>query len=84
MTRYIWKYVVSLSSETTVPLAGTIVHVGIQSSWPMLWVEVDPSAEAVPRTFDVFGTGEPIPDGWQHRGTVQDGAFVWHVYERQP
>jgi hypothetical protein len=48
------------------------------------WAEHDPdSFGEQPRTFQVFGTGHPIPDGMSWVGTCDrtpDG-FVWHLYE---
>lgn len=36
------------------------------------------------RTFRVFGTGQPIPDRYVHRGTTERTAhgLVWHLFER--
>lgn len=81
-SRVIWKYAIPLGSEMTLALPGRIIHVGIQDGWPMLWVELLRGEAGRDRTFRVFGTGHDIPAGWEHRGTVMDAPFVWHVYER--
>jgi hypothetical protein len=42
------------------------------------------SGEAPPhRTFQVFGTGHPLPDGAEWRGTTDrdPAGLVWHLYE---
>ncbi len=51
-----------------------------------LWAEVDddnPGTEQ--RQFEIFGTGESIPDNSKYICTIQDwgftGNFVWHIYE---
>lgn len=80
--RVVWKYALAIGPEQTIAFAGRIVHAAVQDSFPMLWVEVDRAGTPVARTFRIFGTGQTIPDGWEHRGTVQDPPFVWHVYER--
>lgn len=38
------------------------------------------------RTFQVFGTGQPLPDGAQWRGTCDrlPSGLVWHLYEVKP
>jgi hypothetical protein len=47
------------------------------------WAEHDPSAEAVPRVFQVYGTGHPLPPEARYVGTCPRTAdgLVWHLYE---
>ena len=49
-----------------------------------VWIEQDdagerPDPQAI--LLQVFGTGQLIPPGYDHRGTVLIGPFVWHVYQ---
>lgn len=50
------------------------------------WAETEepaPDGTALQRTFQVFGTGHPLPDSAVWRGTCDrtpDG-LVWHLYE---
>lgn len=47
------------------------------------WAEDEPGAPTITRTFQVYGTGNPIPDHAVWRGTTDrtpEGA-VWHLYE---
>lgn len=64
----------------------SILHVATRSDDVVeLWHEFTPSRDAgIWRTFRVFGTGQPIPKGYIHRGTAltPGGQFVWHLYER--
>lgn len=46
------------------------------------WFECDPYAPCVDRVFHTFGTGQHIPEGFAYCGTVHDGSFVWHLYEK--
>ena len=52
----------------------------------MIWAEVNPGRILCIYYFDVFGTGQPLPDllGSEKRryvGTVQyPDSTVWHVY----
>jgi hypothetical protein len=45
---------------------------------------VDTESEMEEMRLQVFGTGHEIPDDWEHVGTVQDGEFVWHIFEELP
>jgi hypothetical protein len=47
------------------------------------WTEHDTDLTEEPRTFQVFGTGQPLPEDAGWRGTCDrtpDG-LVWHLYE---
>ena len=46
-------------------------------------VEPDSNPDArITRVMRVFGTGQPIPDGWVWRATTPRlGGLVWHVCE---
>lgn len=51
------------------------------------WAEHDPDAYTEePRTFQVFGTGQPLPDGAAWVGTCDrtPEGLVWHLYEVAP
>jgi|SRR5882672_3650781 len=54
------------------------------------WAEFDDDAEKggiFTRHFQVFGTGQPLPDGHiQYVGTTlaADGQLVWHLHEAIP
>jgi hypothetical protein len=42
-----------------------------------------PGGTLFQRTFQVFGTGQPLPEDAQWRGTTDrdPSGFVWHLYE---
>lgn len=82
----IWKYQLPLEPVFTlaVPLGATALHVAIQDGVPCLWAQVDPAAETTPRTLHMSGTGDLIPDGLIHLGTVQMNGYVWHYFEERP
>jgi hypothetical protein len=48
------------------------------------WVEHDPSLDRSNTgrkvNLRVFGTGDDIPDHFQHCGTTICGRYVWHLY----
>lgn len=88
MIRALWKFTVPLGKpiQHSVPAGGIIRHVALDhtSRDPALWIEVDPRPDAPTeiRTFNCYGTGHLIEgDNLFHRGTVQDGHWVWHLFE---
>lgn len=58
-----------------------------------IWIEVDNFDEGDDREnhadlmkeeeilFKVVPTGGLVDEGWTYHATVQDGSFVWHIYE---
>lgn len=83
--RAIYKYQVPVDGQIhdySIPTGAIVRHVDQQGNYPHLWVEVQSDAPTVTRTFRVFGTGHPIPDGFVYVGSTMDGPFVWHVFEQ--
>jgi len=87
-TRRVWKFTVTVDDSVTthsIPSGARIVHVSIGSSPNRVafWAEVDTLVNPVHRTFKVFGTGHPIPQGWVYVGTIPVPGYplVWHLYE---
>jgi hypothetical protein len=62
------------------------VLVAMQHGVPTLWCDVDADADGVAfkREFCVVGTGHTAPSDGEHVGSVIDGQFVWHIFERMP
>ena len=88
----IYKYPLEVTDrqEVRLPEGAMIVHVGVQNGFVCLWALVDPDAWNENRTFWVIGTGNPMPPGFGadgigfiHLGTVEWGAFMWHVWEQR-
>lgn len=96
--RTIWKFPLNFGVWNDVEVGmddtATIVLTAIDpaSSAPAVWIEHDPSASPVTMSFFVVGTGQEVPgstrledDGMspvEHVGSMIDGDFVWHVYQR--
>jgi len=87
----IWKYKVQVTDIFTIkniPEEAQVLSVQIdqKDDMPYLWALVDDDNAPSERTFEVFGTGNPIPvDMGIERvyiGTFQQGGFVWHLFER--
>ena len=83
----IFKYELKITDQQTIqmPLGATILSADQQAGGLYLWAEVDPTNPPSDRTFQIIGTGNPIPNVATCRrfiDTVVIGAFVWHVFER--
>lgn len=82
MSRAVYRYVVPvIGGALDVELSGPIVHVTTRNlDYVEFWAitgETEPSV----RTFEVFGTGHPLPHQAVYVGTALAGAFVWHLFE---
>ena len=85
MRKKIWKYPIKLGPQTIdMPKGSVIRHFALQNDIPTLWVEVDSSAELVPRNFIIVGTGHTFENtSLTYIGTVvgHEGVFVWHLFQ---
>lgn len=82
----IWKYNFDIGGEFIVemPRGAKVLTVQMQADRPCLWALVNlVDARTDERTFVVVGTGHPFdPTGREYVGTIQDGSFVWHIWEQ--
>jgi hypothetical protein len=79
----IWKYSFSIVDSQTIamPAGAKVLTAQKQGKTFVMWAIVDVSRPAEDRVFYVYGTGNPIDhDLGKWVATVQDGAFVWHVF----
>jgi hypothetical protein len=85
--RTIWKHEVKVGDDPTILLHddARIIRVGSQSRGVVtFWEEHSALGDnKVLHHFEVFGTGHRIPDGFEYVGSVDDGPFVWHLYEEK-
>jgi len=92
MVKKIFKYKLeplSTIQEINLPWDAEILDVQMQEAVGRrglcLWAVVDPAKENLIRKFQIFGTGWPLPyrfvNKYKHLKTIQDGSFVWHVFE---
>lgn len=81
----VWKFQVPIDGQAhsfQVPRSAELAHVGMQTRGAvMVWLVVYTEAPIEEMKLRVFGTGQEIPEPWEHVGTVQDDEFVWHVFE---
>lgn len=63
------------------PEGAEVLTVQIQNGEPHIWALVDTEKPRKLRSFEIVGTGQPADNLGRYVGTVQDGSFVWHVFE---
>lgn len=82
----IFKYPLKFENVQMVemPKGAVVLCVQAQDDFPCIWVEVDPDAPPICRSFVTYMTGELIDDGVARHyvGTYQviSRALVFHVY----
>lgn len=82
----IWKYPLSIRDAQDVSLleGSEILTVQMQGDVLCLWALASPGTSIKRRRIEIFGTGNPIPEGKRrYIATVQmaGGSLVWHVFE---
>ncbi len=80
----IWKYPINdgnSQSEIDVPENHAILTVAYQSGQLCLWVSVDPKSPKIHKLISSVGTGFPYNPTAKFIGTVQQGPFVWHIFD---
>jgi hypothetical protein len=80
----IFKYPLAIVHEQTIemPKHSKILCVQMQGGVLCLWAAVNPDALMEKRIISIVGTGNPTSvnlDGYI--GTVQQGYYVWHIFE---
>lgn len=83
----IWKFTLSTGAATTIvnmPEGAVVLRFALQHNVPTLWARVDPKNPPASRTFEIVGTGQPIPPSAVYVGTIDSGPFVWHALELRP
>lgn len=80
--KVVYKYEVGLLRKSThFALKGEVICAGPDASGiPCVWIEGHPGVTEQ-RSFEVFGTGNPIPDNSKAHGSYLNEPFVWHIYE---
>lgn len=87
--RKIFKYQLKIKDEQAIlmPKDAVIISAQFQSGALYLWAIVFPGNEKELRVFEIYGTGFDLPTTGMaartHIATVQDGSFVWHIFEPQ-
>jgi hypothetical protein len=79
----IYKYELKDGRGVEMPIGAKILSIQNQNNQPYIWALVDTDAECDFRYFTIVGTGHDFPeaDDFTYINTIQDGPFVWHIFE---
>ena len=79
----IWKYTLPAPRCTIdIPEDYHLLGVGHQGTQIVFWAEVDPSATKVPVEFAAVNTGDSVPEGYVHLGTIAIEDIIWHIFKK--
>lgn len=79
----IYKYPLEIKDvqQVEIPIGSNILSVQMQGEKLYLWALVAPEAPKKAVTVKIYGTGQPVDyRNMCYIGSVQNGAFVWHVF----
>lgn len=82
-----YKLRVTDTQKISMPVGAEILTVGVQEDFICIWALVNDDHAIEERTFEIFGTGNPIHGDMgisrNYLGTVfmHDGKLVWHIFE---
>ncbi len=81
----IYKYRLN-GRNVSLPEGAEILDIQYQNEKLTMWALVNPDVtKTATHMIEIYGTGESLPHGkWIHLKTLQQGAFVWHVFELLP
>lgn len=88
MTKIIYKYALERTDRAVVamPEGAEILTAQLRHNQICLWALVNPERPTEDRIVEIHGTGNPIQCDMgierKYIGTVQEGRFAWHVFER--
>lgn len=84
--RTVFKYPIEIVDDPYViaPVGAHFIHVGEDPFCSLcVWAEVDTERSKVKHSLLIVRTGHPLPDsGFSYFGSVKDGPFMWHFYQR--
>ncbi|TFH10743.1 MAG: hypothetical protein E4H07_04955 [Nitrosomonadales bacterium] len=84
MNKTILKFPLEFTEEQTilVPKDATFLSVQMQKDKLCLWAECVVNSDLEKRTVEILGTSHIFEfAARKYISTVQDGIFVWHIYE---
>lgn len=88
--RTVWKYVLDRASNPVrMPTEAQILTVAAQGHDLCMWALVTPSNATETRALEVYGTGQPIPNGLdlEYLGSAHFSdptPLVFHIFEHVP
>lgn len=82
--RTIYKYALLFceNNQFEVPKGTRFLHFDIQDGTPCVWADVIVGNPPETRNLAIHGTGHNVGTLSRYIGTVKDGPFVWHLYDK--
>lgn len=88
----IWRFPIDMRAaaengariEIEAPIGARILHIDLLQRAPhepSMWVKLDPDREPLKHTFEIVGTGNPVPENSEYVATWQQDGYVWHLFE---
>lgn len=84
MNKIVWKFRINGQGsqiQVQMPRDAKILYFAQQDGQLTIWAEVDPEATMEWRALQIVGTGHSVPHEGKYIGSLQDGVFVWHLYD---
>lgn len=81
----IWKFPLRLvngGQMVSAPPPFAIVRFAMQDGRPCAWAIVNDDLPPKTHGVAIVGTGHECPDDAAYRGSCEDRAFIWHLFER--
>lgn len=79
----IFKYPLQIATTQSVfmPEGAKILSIQTQFDQVCIWAMVDEDKRPTQRFFQIIGTGQGFDTNRKYLATVQQGSFVWHIFE---
>jgi hypothetical protein len=82
----IYKYKLEERMSQTISIHSDykLLDIQVQDNCLCLWAIVDSEKPQTNLNVEIYGTGHVLykPEGLKHLSTVQQGIYVWHIFER--
>lgn len=86
MMKQIYKYETHahyINITFNIPVGAKFLSLQSQNSFLCFWFLVAPENQREKRHFRIIGDWDFDDNHLEYIGTVQDGSFVWHVFEER-
>jgi hypothetical protein len=79
----IYKYPLMLAGvqHVVMPHGASLMSVQVQNNSICLWAYIETDNHPKTRRVLIVGTGHEVPPHLKFVGTVQHGAYVWHIFD---
>jgi len=80
--KYPLQWLIGAVQKLPIPSEADVLTAQIQGGALVIWASTPVNYKATGRAFKILGTGNgEVYSNDRYISTVQEGAFVWHVFE---